>query len=191
MNVVTAERLAKNPLSFVQNIRNVPNLALVSPQTSWILCSIAVHGLKNHQAQSLHVDASQTLGSRPSRTEPPREEPARTGRPLSTQHGRATKSLRLLWGAPVPARLRPLVGLGRQFPNTSSRQRSQQCGAPKRDRSRHRRSGEHQAQCCECSEKQRTTHFTSLPCHHIITPLHAPNHFSLLPFDGTVSVQTG
>ena len=29
---------------------------------------------------------------------------------------------------------------------------------------RHRRSGEYQAQSFECSEKQSTTHFTSLPC---------------------------
>ena len=32
----------------------------------------------------------------------------------------------------ISARLRPLVGQGRQLPNTSSRQRSWWCGAPKR-----------------------------------------------------------
>ena len=37
-----------------------------------------------------------------------------------------------------------------------------------------RRSGELRSQSCECSEKQTTFHFTSLPCHHFTTPLHAP-----------------
>ena len=95
----------------------------------------------------------------------------------------ATKSSRPLRSSPILARPRPLVGMGRLLPNTSSRQRSRLCGAPTRDRRRHHHSAEYQAQSCECSEKQTTTHFTSLPCHHIITPLHAPNHlnFSVFP----------
>ena len=95
----------------------------------------------------------------------------------------ATKSSRPLRSSPIPARPRPLVGMGRLLPNTSSRQRSRLCGAPIRDRRRHHHSAEYQAQSCECSEKQTATHVTSLPCHHIITPLHAPNHlnWSVLP----------
>ena len=78
---MTAERRGKNPLGVVQNLRNLTNQALVSSHTSWILCPTAVSGPKNQQVLSLHVVTSQTVGSRRSGTYPPREEPARTGRP--------------------------------------------------------------------------------------------------------------
>ena len=100
VNMVTAERRAKNPLGVVQNIENLTNLAIVSPQTSWFLSPIAVSRLKNQQVQNLHADAIQTVGSRRSGTEPPREEPARTGSPLGTQHGRARHNPRGSRGAP-------------------------------------------------------------------------------------------
>ena len=73
-------------------------------------------------------------------------------------------------GETVPARR------GRRPPRTSSRQHSRQCGVPKRNRRRHRRSGELRAQSCECFKKQTTFHFISLPCHHLATSPHAPNH---------------
>ena len=88
VNMLTAERWAKNLLRFTQNIRNLPNLALVSPQTSWILCPDAVSGLRNQQVQGLGVGASQTLGV-DAQERSRREEPARTGRPLATRRGRA------------------------------------------------------------------------------------------------------
>ena len=51
-----------------------------------------------------------------------------------------------------------------------------ECGAPKRDRWRHRRGGEPRTQSCECPEKQTTFQSSSLPSHHFTTPLHARNH---------------
>ena len=72
VNRVTAECLAKNPLGVEQNIRNLPNLALVSPQFPWILCPTAVSGVKIQQVQSLHVVASQTAGNPRQGKEPPR-----------------------------------------------------------------------------------------------------------------------
>ena len=76
----------------------------------------------------------------------------------------------------TPARRRPHVGRGRRSLRTSFRQRSRQCGTPKRDRWRHRRNGELRAQSCEWFKKQTTLHLTSLPWHHLTTSPHAPNH---------------
>ena len=58
---LTAERGATNPLGVVQNIRNLTNLALVSPQISWMLCPTEVPRLKIQQVQSLHVDAGKAV----------------------------------------------------------------------------------------------------------------------------------
>ena len=63
--------------------------------TSWILCPIAVSWVRNQQVQGLNVDARRRL-----RTEPPREEHARKGRPLGTQHGRARHDPRGPCGVP-------------------------------------------------------------------------------------------
>ena len=79
-------------------MRNLSNLALVSLVTSWILCPVEVSLVRNQQVQGLSVNASQTLGSRRSRTEPPREELARTGRLLGTEQGRARHNPRGLCG---------------------------------------------------------------------------------------------
>ena len=109
---------------------------------------------------------------------PPRLEIACAGRPFAhPAWPRGTKSSRLSRNCPTPARRCPRTGWGRRHPRTSSRQHSRWCEAPKRERRRHRRGGEPQAQSCEYSKKQTTTfHFTSLPCHRLTTPLHAPNH---------------
>ena len=124
VNMVTAERLAKNPLGVVQNIRNLTDLSLVSSQIPCILCPTAVSRLKIRLVQSLQVVASQTVGSRRSGTEPPRDELARAGRSLGPAWPSATQSSRLSRSSPTLARRRPLVGGGIRPPSTSSRQRS-------------------------------------------------------------------
>ena len=75
---------------------------------------------------------------------------------------------------PDLARRCPQVGRCRGLP------RSRQCGAPKQDRWRRRRSGELRTQSCECFKEQTTFHFTSFPCHHLTTLLHAPNYSNFL-----------
>ena len=55
------------------------------------------------------------------------------------------------------------------------------------DRRRHRPSGEVRAQSCECSEKQTTFHFTSLPCRHFTTSLHAPNLSQIFDIHSAIS----
>ena len=133
------------------------------------------------RTQHFGSGTSKAVGSRRSGTEPPREEIACAGRSLGAPAWPSgTLSSRLLRSSPNPARRRPYVGRGRKPPSINSRQRSQYCGVPKRDRLRHGRSGELRAQCCEFSEKQTIFHVTSLPCHHFTTPLHAPNHSNFL-----------
>ena len=114
VNMVTAKRLAKNPLGAVHNTRNLTNLALVSSQILWLLCPTAVSRLKFQQVQSLHVVASQTVGSRRSGAEPPREDLARAGCSLGVQPGRARRNRRGSRGAPRAGRdgARSLAGAG-------------------------------------------------------------------------------
>ena len=102
---------------------------------SYSVDPLLVPGISRCRASN--VDASQTLGSRRSRTEPPREEPARTCHPLGIQHGRARHNPRGSRGVPRSWRdcARSLAWAGGP-PSTSSRQRSRQCGAPKRNRRR-------------------------------------------------------
>ena len=130
-------------LASCTSIRNLIHLAFVSSQNLRILCPTALSKLKN------------SAGAEPSFHHQP-------NRGKSTpRNGAAARSYKL----PDPGETAPLVGRSR-----TPRQRSQWCGAPKRDRRRHR-SGELRAQSCEFSEKQTTFHFTSLPCHHFTAPL--------------------
>ena len=155
VNMVTAERPAKDAFVVVQNNRNLTTLPLVSVQTSWINCPIAVSRFKNQQVQSLHVVASQAVGSRCSGTEPPREELARAGRSLGAQHGRAPHNPGRSRGAPR-FRRDGARWLGQTAPEHRLSP-TQPCGAPKRDR-------------------RRSALLTPLPCLHITTSLHAPHH---------------
>ena len=140
---------------------------LFAPQHFW---------LRNQQQQSSNVGASQILGSGRSAAEPPCEEIVCAGRPLVPSVAERDIVLEAIAGETVPTRWP-----GRRPPKTSSRQHSRSCGAPKRDRWRHRRGGELRARSCKCSEKQTIFHFSSLPCHHLTTPLHAPNHSNFWP----------
>ena len=173
VNMVTAERQAKNPRGVEQNIRNLTNLALVKFRGFSARPQIQGSKLNRCRAFMLSPAKPWEIGAQERSC---REEIARAGRSLGAQHGREGHDPRGSRRAPRhPARRRPLVGWSRRPPRTSFRQRSLSCGALKRNRQCHRRSGELRAQSCECSEKQTTFHFTSLPCHHFIMSPHAPN----------------
>ena len=133
--------------------------AFISAHAAWNLCSPAAFRLRNQQQQSSNVDVSQTLGSGRSGTEPPREEIACAGPPAVAE---------------LP---RPQRGGAHTLAGASSRQLCRYYGVPKRDRRRHRRSGELRAQSCECFKKQTTLHFTS--SHHV-TPCTQPSLFLTL-----------
>ena len=155
---------------------SIPTSPHCSPFAVADRCSSAAFRLGNQQQQSFNVGASQTLGSGCSGA----EHGACSFRPLSGRPAwpNATSSSRPLQSFPIPARQRPLVGLGRQLPSTSFRQRSRQSGALQRDcRSSRHRDG-YQAQWCECLPKQSTIRPTPIPRHHFTVPHHVPDHLT-------------
>ena len=126
--LLTDARSPKNLLFVGQNVRGLsvdPTLipVLDALHAVWILCSPAAFRLRNQQQQSSCVGASQNPGKW-TLWSGAGVHGACSFRPLSGRSNAASSS-RPLQSFPIPARQRPLVGLGRQLRNTNYRRRSQ------------------------------------------------------------------
>ena len=126
----TADSGAPCNESSQQNTRSLSTtLAFISHRAVWIFCS-PCSGISN-SSPLMSAPAKPFEGVAPEWSRCARNllNRALSGRPAWSN---ATSSSSLQ-GFPIPARQRPLVGSGRQLPNTSCRQRSQQYGAPQRE----------------------------------------------------------
>ena len=127
-------------------------------------CSPVAFRLRNQQQLSSNVGASHAVGSRRSKTEPPREEIARAGRPLGTQHGREGHNPRGQHGAPHTRR----------------------DGA-------HTLGGAGGPRACECFKKQTLSTSRHAPNHSNFSPLHSAISFKnqVIRFRSSATWQPG
>ena len=127
----------------------------------------------------------QPFGSGTSSSSPPMSTPAKPWEVDAQERSRRARRLLVqvpLWAPSTAERdtileavaewPRPQRGGAHTLAGASSRQLCRYYGVPKRDRRRHRRSGELRAQSCECFKKHTTFHFTS--SHHV-TPCTQPS----------------